>query len=127
MKTAGAVLWLLLACTCASPFAADRYWQQGTWTEVKITRPKVVIGVKPRPEPGQPPRMTEIRSYVITTADLRLEVKEPSPPPRRPVTAIVGLPVTFAVENNIVYVRDDDGTEYKLQLTKREKPRRTER
>lgn len=125
MKTAGAVLLLLLGC--ASAFAADRYWQQGTWTQVKITRPKIVIGVKPKPEPGQAPAMTEIRSYVITTADLRLEVKEPSPPPRRPVAAIVGLPVTFAVENNIVYVRDDDGTEYKLQLTKREKPRRAER
>jgi len=121
MKSASFVLFVFAAC--ASVIAADRYWQQGAWAEVKVTRPKVVIGVKPKPEPGQAQPMTEVRTYVITTADLRLEVTEPSPPRRRQVVAVVGLPVTFAIEGNTVYVRDDDGTEYRLQLTKREKPR----
>jgi hypothetical protein len=116
-----AVVVLLL---CAGLGAADRRWQQGTWLEVKITRPKIVIGVRPRPTPGEPPRMTEIRTYVIGTDDLRLEVRELSPPPRRPVDAMVGEPVTLAFEKNTVYILEDDGSEHRLQLVKKEERRR---
>ena len=105
--------------------AADRRWQRGTWIEVKITRPRIVIGVRPRLGPGQTPRMTEIRTYVIDTDDLRLELKEPSPPPQRSVEAMVGYPVTFALEKNTLYVRDDNGTEHRLQVTKRQERRPT--
>jgi len=116
-----AVVVLLL---CAGLGAADRRWQQGTWLEVKITRPKIVIGVRPKPTPGDPPRMTEIRTYVIGTDDLRLEVRELSPPPRRPVDATVGEPVTLAFEKNTVYILEDDGSEHRLQLVKKEERRR---
>ena len=35
--------------------------------------------------------------------------------------AVVGLPVTFAMDKKIVYIRDTDGTEHKLRLTKQTK------
>jgi hypothetical protein len=104
--------------------AADRNWQRGTWIEVKVTRPRIVIGVQPRLGPGQTPTMTEIKTYVIDTEDLRLELKEPAPPPRRSVEAIVGQPVTIALEKNTLYVRDSDGTEHRLQVTKRQERKR---
>jgi hypothetical protein len=31
---------------------------------------------------------------------------------------VVGEPVTFAVEKNSVYIRDTDGKEYRLRVTK---------
>jgi hypothetical protein len=107
--------------------AAQRRWQQGTWVEVRITRPKIVIGVRPKPRPGEAPRMTEIRTYVIATDDLRLEVKELSPPPLRLIDAIVGEPVTLALEKKTVYILKDDGSEHRLQLVKKEERRRPSR
>ena len=115
---------VLVLLVCANVRAAERRWQQGTWVEVKVTRPKIVIGVRPKPGPGQTPAMTEIRTYVIATDDLLFEVKEPSPPPRRSVEAIVGEPVTFALEKNTVYVREDDRTEHRLQLTRKQERKR---
>jgi hypothetical protein len=102
--------------------AADREWQRGVWAEVTIKRPKFVLGVQPRSRAGQPPVMTVVRTYVIDAEDLRLELKEPSPPPLRSVDALVGEPVTFALEKNTVYVRGADGTEYRLQVTRRGHP-----
>jgi hypothetical protein len=116
-----AVLAVLVGSTVG---AADRNWREGTWVEVKVARPRIVIGVRPKPSPEHPPTMVEIRTYVITTEDLRLEVREPSPPPRRSVVAVVGQSVTLALERNTVYVREDDGTELRLQLTKKEERRR---
>jgi hypothetical protein len=108
--------------------AVDRRWQRGTWSEVKITRPRIVIGVQPKLGPGQtPPTMKEIRTYAIDTQDLRLELKEPTPPPQRSVEAMVGQPVTFALEKNTLYVRDDDGTEHRLQVTKKQERGSTRR
>jgi hypothetical protein len=105
--------------------AAERQWQKGTWSEVKVTRPRIVIGLQSGPygrdgRGPQPAGMTEVRTYVIVTEDLRLEVKEPNPPPRRSVEALVGDLVVFAIEKKNVFVRDSDGTEHRLQLTKRE-------
>jgi hypothetical protein len=122
MRSALGAAAVFLVCSTAG--AADRQWQRGTWIEVKVTRPRIVIGVQPKPTPGQTPTMTEIRTYVIDTVDLRLELKEPSPPPRQSVDAMVGQPVTFALEKNTLYVRDDDGTEHRLRVTKRQERKR---
>jgi len=107
--------------------AADRTWQTGKWIEVKVTRPRVTIGLSGRPFGGGAPqdaRVTEYRTYVIETDDLRLELREPVPPPQRAVDALVGLSVTFAIEKKIVYVRDEDGTEHRLDVTRQSKKRR---
>ena len=63
--------------------------------------------------------MADINTYVIETDDLRLELKDVVPVGRRTVDAAVGTTVTFALEKNTVYVRDTDGTEHKLTVTKK--------
>ena len=117
---------IALAMTSASAAAADREWRRGIWAEVKVTRPKFVFGVQPRNPVTQAPEMTLVRTYVIAAEDLRLELKEPTPRPGRPVDALVGEPVTFALEKNTVYIRGDDGIEYRLQVTKRGSPPKSE-
>ena len=37
----------------------------------------------------------------------------------RSLDAVVGLPVTFALEKNSVYVRDADNVEHKLRVTRK--------
>jgi hypothetical protein len=117
---------IALATTSASVATADRDWRRGIWAEVKVTRPKFVFGVQPRNPVTQAPEMTIVRTYVIDAEDLRLELKEPTPRPMRPVDALVGEPVTFALEKNTVFIRGDDGTEYRLQVTKRGSPPKRE-
>jgi hypothetical protein len=110
-----------LATIGVSVAAADREWRRGVWVEVKVTRPKFVFGVQPRNPVTQVPETTLVRTYVIDAEDLRLELKEPTPR-GRPIDALVGEPVTFALEKNTVYVRGDNGTEYRLQVTRRGSP-----
>ena len=43
---------------------------------------------------------------------------------KRSVDAVVGQPVTFALEKNTVYVKDADGAEHKLRVTKKSRPER---
>jgi hypothetical protein len=112
--------------TGATAAAADREWRSGIWAEVKVTRPKFVFGVQQRNPVTQAPEMTLVRTYVIQSEDLRLELKEPMPRPGRPVDALAGEPVTFALEKNTVYIRGDDGIEYRLQVTKRGSPPKDE-
>ena len=63
--------------------------------------------------------MADIRTYVIETDDVRLELKDVVAVGRRSVDAIPGAPVTFALHKNTVYVRDPDGTEHTLRVTKK--------
>ena len=102
--------------------AADREWQRGVWVEVNIKRPRFVIGVQPRNPTTQMPEMTVIRTYVIHAEGLRLELKEPAPAPLRTVDAMIGESVTFALEKNTVYIRGEDGIEFRLLVTKRGDP-----
>jgi hypothetical protein len=106
--------------------AADRQWQTGTWAEVKVERPRFVIGIQPRPSgpASQAPAPTEVRTYVIVTDDLRIELKEPVPPSSRPLAVMIGDRVTFALEKNNLYVRADGKTEHRLQVTKRQERKR---
>ena len=68
------------------------------------------------------PVMPEVATYVIETADLRLELQD--------VVAIgsrgsfgrdvtVGGPVTFALSKNAAYIRKADGSEYRLRVTRK--------
>ena len=109
----------LVAISSVATGARD--WQSGTWTEVKVTRPRVVIGLQPRPPSAgsQEPRMMEIKTYVIDSDTLRLELKEPAPRPRQSVDALAGERVVFALEKNTVYIQNADGTEHRLQVTKK--------
>ena len=65
--------------------------------------------------------MADVHTYIIEAGDLRFELEDVVQVGRRSVDAVVGEPVTFAVEKKTVYVRDADGAEHKLRLTKKTK------
>jgi hypothetical protein len=105
--------------------AAERHWQTGRWVDVSVKRRMVDFG------PGSSPfgggqraaptmrAMADVRLYVIETDELRVELEDVVQVDKRSIDAVVGLPVTFALEKNAVYVRDSDGVEHKLRVTKK--------
>jgi hypothetical protein len=116
-----AMLCLALVAICA---AAERQWQVGTWTKVDVSRRIVDFG--PGSGGFSPPSsvpsmraMAEVRTFVIETDTLRLDLKDVVPVNRRSVDVEIGTKVTFAIDKGAVYVRDADGTEHKLQLVKK--------
>ena len=132
-RAAVALLLVLVADICG---AAERQWQTGTWTDAGTKRTPWVADPTNRtgPYPGgptKPPGMAEVGTYVLETADLRLELEDVVPlgsrePFERSVT--IGAAVTFALSKNIAYIRNDDGTEYRLRVVKkRSKPRQSAR
>jgi hypothetical protein len=114
------IAWLALIV--AGGFAAERSWQTGTWADVRTTRPRVVFGLGPSPNgpgPRTPPTATLVRIYVIETDLWRFELTDVAPPSSRIVDAVVGEAVTFAVDKKTLYVRDRNGLEYRLRVTKK--------
>jgi hypothetical protein len=112
-----AAAWAALSLPAAG---ADRDWQEGIWVDIVVTRPRIVLGLRPSPfRPGrdESPAMTEVRTYVIVTRDWRIELKDPVPPAGRSVDALVGERVTFAIEEKTAYIRDPRG-ELKLRVAK---------
>ena len=118
------LLATLIVCAigvCA--VSAERQWQKGTWREAKVNRPRVMFNVQPRDPNSNLPRTAqtrEIRTYVIETHTVRLHLRQDTTADAPRIGALVGEPVTFAVEKQTAYVRDD-GKEYKLSVTKQEK------
>jgi hypothetical protein len=117
---------LLLAVIAISVVAAaERHWQQGKWIDVAVKRRMVDFGPGSSPFGGgqrSAPTMralADVRTYVIETDALRLELEDVVQVNTRSIDAVVGLPVTFALEKNSVYVRDADGVEHKLRVTKK--------
>jgi hypothetical protein len=105
--------------------AAERHWQTGTWRETDIRRKMLDFGPGATSFDGRHTTapamraMADVRTYVIETDDLRLELEDVVPVGRRTVDVTVGAAVTFALEKNAVYVRDPDGKEYRLRVTKK--------
>ena len=100
--------------------APQRAWQKGTWVAVQTTRPRFAFGVGRDPRAGAPPPpVAEVRTYVIETDDLRLELKENTTVGARRIDASIEEPVTFALEKNTVYIKLPDGGEHKLTVTKK--------
>jgi hypothetical protein len=114
---------VLVVVTAVPAFSAPaRKWQTGTWRDVQVVRPKIVFGVTPA-APGTTPQtesaMREIRIYVIETDEWRLELKETTTADAPRLNASVGDPVTFALEKDVVYIKDDTDREHKLAVTKK--------
>ena len=112
----------------SSAHAGERHWQTGTWKDVGVARQMVDFGpgasgfggVGGTTGPGVGMRaMADVRTYVIETDDFRLELKDVVPIGRRSIDLTIGGPVTFAIEKKTVYVRDPNGMEHKLRLTKK--------
>ena len=121
--------WLALAfvvCLSVSAFAVERVWQKGTWREVQVKRPKVVFGITPNSPTTGAPRPSsaaaqETRTYVIETETMRFELRENSTADTPRMDVLVGDPVEFAVEKKNVWVKDQEGREHKLSLSKTSK------
>ena len=62
--------------------------------------------------------MPEVATYVIETADVRLELQDIVEIGYGSLNVTVGEPVIFAVQKKTVYVRDAKGSEHKLRLLK---------
>jgi hypothetical protein len=117
LALAFAIGMMTVNATAAGP---ERAWQTGTWRGVQIVRPKVVFGVTRAPRVGSPaPAIAEVRTYIIETDDLRLELKENTTADAKRVDATVGEPVTFAIEKNTVYIKEAEGAEHKLSVSKK--------
>ena len=66
-----------------------------------------------------PPATTLVRIYVIETDEWRFELTDVAPASSRTVDAVVGEAVTFAVDKKTLYVRDRNGLEHRLRVTKK--------
>ena len=121
IRCAMLVMAFTLVATAAWP--ADKTWQTGTWREVKVERPTFTFGAMPsRPNGGVPrsasgPR--EKRTYVIETDTLRIEIRQDTTADTPHVDALVGEPVTFALEKNTIWIKEDTGREYKMSVSKK--------
>ena len=120
-----ASLVVLVAMTGLT-IAAERHWQTGTWRAMTTKRKLIDFGPgssgfdRPGTTPSPSMRaMAEVRTFVIETDDMRLELEDTVPINRRSIDFTTGGPVTFAVEKNAVYIRDPNGTEHKLRLVKK--------
>ena len=118
-----AILFALISVSVLA--AADRHWQTGKWIDVNVKRRMVDFGPGSSPFGGGRPSspamraQADVRVYVIETDTLRLELEDVVKVNSRSLDAVIGLPVTFALEKNAVYVRDADGIEHKLRVTKK--------
>jgi hypothetical protein len=115
------VLAFTMVATAARP--AEKTWQTGTWREVKVERPKITFGMTPSipntGAPRSPGALRERRTYVIETDTLRIEVRQDVTADTPRIDALVGEPVTFALEKNDIWIKDGAGREYKMGVSKK--------
>jgi len=101
--------------------AAERQWVSATLQDYTVERPKMVFSAEPRDPTSHVPRTTvarETRTLVIDTSTHRLELRQDATVDTPRVNVLIGQPVLIAIEKKTVYVKDDDGREYKLSLRK---------
>jgi hypothetical protein len=116
-------MMLLIAAVAGNAMAsaAERDWQTGIWSEARVERPRVLFSAQTR-DPNSPlPRTAaarELRTYVIETDTLRLELRQDATVDTPTINVLLGQPVTFALEKKTVYVKDEDGREHRLSLRK---------
>jgi hypothetical protein len=124
MQRVSTILLVLTVCVCS---AAERHWQTGTWADVGLKHDPWVgggtSGLGPNGQVTNPrPLMPEVATYVIETPDVRLELRDLMPIGGHgsfDTTVKIDDPVTFALVKNTVYVRNADGTEHKLRVTRK--------
>lgn len=103
--------------------AAERVWQTGTVKEVRVDRPKFVIGVTPR-DPANPSRSAaapsiEKRFFVIETDTIRYEIRQDATSETPRLDVMVGDTATFAIEKNSIWIKDAQGREHLMKITKK--------
>jgi hypothetical protein len=117
------MLVLAFMTVATAAWGAEKTWQTGTWREVKVERPMFTLGGTPSMPNGGVPRSAaaprEKRTYVIETDTLRIEIRQDTTADTPHVDALVGEPVTFALEKNNIWIKDDSGREYRLGVSKK--------
>jgi hypothetical protein len=116
--------WLvaaLMAVVCLS--AAEKVWQTGTIKEVRVDRPKFVVGVVPR-DPANPSRSTaapsiEKRFFVIETGTIRYEIRQDATSDTPRLDVAVGDTATFAIDKTTIWIKDARGREHLMKITKK--------
>jgi len=113
----------------AAPAGPKRQWQTGTLVDAGIKHDNAIGGGasqtrRPANPGGVVPTFNgvpEVGTYVIETADLRLELEAMVPAKgsefERQVS--IGQPITFALEKNRVYVKLADGREHLLRVVRK--------
>ena len=124
MRTRSFALLIGFVGVLATVSGAEKAWQKGTWRDAKIERQKVVFGVAPNnPNSGiprtSPPAAMERRSYVIETEALRLDIRLDATVDTPRIDVVIGQPVTFAIEKNDIWIKDDEGHEHRMKISKR--------
>lgn len=125
MRTRTVLMLGVLLASTGIDVAAARHWQSGTWRDAGVTRKMIDFGPGASSfdggRRGAPAMraMADVRTYVIEAEGLRLELEDVVPVGRRSIEMTVGAPITFALEKNTVYVKDADGKEHKLRVTKK--------
>ena len=111
----------MCAVVGAAAVAADREWQNGTWREAKVERPKVLFSVQTRDPNSNLPRIPparEVRTFVIETSTHRLELRQDATVDTPRIDVLLGQPAEFAIEKKTIYVKDSEGREHRLSLRK---------
>ena len=124
MRMLSGVLLLALVSVTGTVGAAEKAWQKGTWRDAKVERQKVVFGIAPNnPNSGiprtSPPAAMERRSYVIETDALRLDIRLDATVDTPRLDVVIGQPVTFAMDKNDIWIKDDEGHEHKMKISKK--------
>ena len=117
----GRIALAIVVCALVDATAAERVWQTGTWRDSKVERPRVLFSAQPRDPNSNVPQTRparEIRTYVIDTDRMRLELRQDATVDTPRIDVLIGLPVTFALERKTVYVKDQEGKEHRLDLKK---------
>jgi hypothetical protein len=114
----------MIVFTALTAWSAEKVWQTGTWREAKVERPKVVFGMVPNsPNTGiprsSPTAAMEKRTYVIETDTLRLEIRQDATVDTPRIDFLAGEPVTFAVEKGDIWIKDNEGREHRMKVSKR--------
>jgi hypothetical protein len=97
-----ALMAALLAASVVAQ-AADRQWQTGVWAKPSIA---------PAPKTATP-----YRNYTIDAEKFTLDLQETIAKGQNAIASVPGTPVTFAVENDMVYVKEGE-VERALRLIK---------
>jgi hypothetical protein len=125
-------VFLVLLVSVGICSAAERHWQTGTWKDIGTKRDFLVAGTAPlgtpTAKPVTPPAppldlgTPEVGTYVIETSDLRLELEDTAPIGSFgsfDASVTIGASVMFAVNKNVAYIRNADGTEHRLRIIKK--------
>jgi hypothetical protein len=115
---------LLIVVPAGGSLSAERHWQTGTWRASDVMRKTIDFGPGGSSFDGggrgqSMKAMADVHTYTIETKGLLINLEDVVPIGKKSIDVTIGEPVTFALEKNTVYVKDAEGKEHKLKVTKK--------